>query len=109
MDTQGHHLCWGHMSFRYILQQHRVPSLMDAVDPGPAWTEVTHCTPSPAPHRDTSGDQGPPRLGLDPALGQPSCLDTAPVNTGQVTNSSQCPVPAASPSPAHPSPVPFPH
>lgn len=49
MDTQGHHLCWGHVSFRYVLQQHRVSSLMDAMDPGAAWTEVTlHPQPCPS-------------------------------------------------------------
>lgn len=109
MDTQSHHLCWGQMSFRCV--QHRVPSLMDAADPGPAWTEVTHCTPSPAPHRDTSGDQDPPgspQAGHGPCTGSAKLPGHCSVNSGQVTNPGQCPVPPASRSPAQPGPVPLP-
>lgn len=85
-----------------------MPSLMDAMDVDPTWTEVTHCPPA-LPLTGTpvgSGfPQAAPRMGMDPALGQPGCLDTAPVNSHQLW---PLPCPHSVPVSAHPSPVPLP-
>lgn len=85
----------------------RVPSLMDAMDPGAAWTEVT-LQPQPCPpqghERGAGSPQAAPRLGMDPALGQPSCLDTAPANMDKSPTlaralSLQCPGPLPTAAP----------
>lgn len=99
MDTQGRHLCWGRV---FQICPPAAPCALPDGCGGPRpclhGGDSEHCQPCPSQgHR---GDQGLPRLGVNPALGQPSCLDTAPASTGQVTNS----VPAASRPPAHPSP-----
>lgn len=109
MDTQGHHLCRGQMSFRCV--QHRVASLMDAADPGPAWTEVTHCTPSPAPHRDTSGDQDPPgspQAGHGPCTGSAKLPGHCSVNSGQSHQPRPVPCPSSVPVPCPARPRPSP-
>lgn len=111
MDTRGHHLCWGHMSFRNVLQPApcALPDGCRGSRPRLHRGDSQHPQPCPSQGHEQGSEypRAAPKLGVDPALGQPSCLDTAPANTGQATNSAQCPVPAVSRSPARPSPVPL--